>query len=354
LPTTSDPSQVTAPAEGPDRLRRLLTWLGDRWLTCWRRLPIRVLIVLFCAGLFVAGALGVARYASTYWLYRGFPAPRVPGTVVVHQHGRAQRVPVIPVSVRQITIRSRALGGYPDQVQVVLPPGYASHPTLRYPAFYLLIGSPGEPSNFLTIGQLGTAEAELVAAGRMRPLILVFPAGGRSFFADEEWVNGVHHGNAWETFVATDLVRTIDARFRVIARGDSRGLGGLSEGGYGALNIGLHHPGEFRVLQSWSGYMRALGYRGIFGDNQQLQRYDSPADTVGTVAPQLRDAGTYIWFYSGAKDPLRVQNLEFSAKLSALGIPHQFFIWPGTHNWAMWRALAPWALTSASEHLGHG
>jgi len=261
---------------------------------------------------------------------------------------------VISVSVRQITIRSHALGGYPDQVQVVLPPGYASHPTRRYPAFYLLIGSPGEPSNFLTIGQLGTAEAELVAAGRMRPLILVLPAGGRSFFADEEWVNGVHPGGAWETFVATDLVRTIEARFRVLARGDSRGLGGLSEGGYGALNIGLHHPGEFRVLQSWSGYTRALGYRAIFGHNRQLERYDSPADTIGTVAPRLRDAGTYIWFYSGTRDPLRAQNISFSAKLTALAVPHQFFLWPGTHNWAMWRALAPRALISASEHLGHG
>lgn len=354
MPTRSDPSQVPASAQEPVRLRRPLTWPGNRCLTCWCRRPCRVLIVLLCAGLFVAGALGADRYVSTYWLYRGFPAPRMPGTVVVHRHGHAQRVPVIPVSVRQITIRSNVLGGYPDQVQVVLPPGYASHPTRHYPAFYLLTGSPGEPSNFLTIGQLGTAEADLVAAGRMQPLILVFPAGGRSFFADEEWVNGVRPGNAWETFVATDLVRTIDGRFRVIARGDSRGLGGLSEGGYGALNIGLHHPGEFRVLESWSGYMRALGYLAIFGHNRQLQRYNSPADTVGAVAPQLRDASAYIWFYSGAKDPLRLQNILFSARLTALGIQHQFFTWPGTHNWAMWRALAPRALIAASEHLGHG
>ena len=30
------------------------------------------------------------------------------------------------------------------------------------------------------------------------------------------------------------------------------------EGGYGALNIGVHHPGEFAMLESWSGYERAL------------------------------------------------------------------------------------------------
>jgi glutamyl/glutaminyl-tRNA synthetase len=37
----------------------------------------------------------------------------------------------------------------------------------------------------------------------------------------------------------------------------ARALVGLSEGGYGALNIGLHHPGEFHVLESWSGYVVA-------------------------------------------------------------------------------------------------
>lgn len=218
---------------------------------CHRRL-IRAAIALLCMGLVVAGTLGVVRYVSTYWLYRGFAEPSLPRSVVVRRHGVARRVAVIPVSVRQITIVSRALGGYPDPVDVVLPPGYASHPGRRYPVLYLLEGSPGDPSNFLTVGEVGAAEAELVAADRMRPLILVVPAGGRSFFADEEWVNGIQPGNDWETFVASDLVNAIDARYRTIASGAWRGLVGLSEGGYGAMNIGLHHPGEFRLLESWS------------------------------------------------------------------------------------------------------
>jgi S-formylglutathione hydrolase FrmB len=67
----------------------------------------------------------------------------------------------------------------------------------------------------------------------------------------------VSPGNGWETFVTRDLVRAIDARYRTIPDGTARGLAGLSEGGYGALNIGLHHPGEFDLLESWSGYMIA-------------------------------------------------------------------------------------------------
>jgi len=315
---------------------------------------IRAAIALLCTGLVVAGTLGVIRYVSTYWLYRGFAQPILPRSVVVRRHGVTRRVAVIPASVHQITIVSRALGGYPDPVDVVLPPGYASHPSRRYPVLYLLDGSPGSPSNFVAIGEVADAEAELVAARRIQPLILVVPAGGRSFFADEEWANGIQPGNDWETFVARDLVNSVDARYRTVASGAWRGLAGLSEGGYGSLNIGLHHPGEFRLLESWSGYMHAEPIFAIYGHDQRLLRYNSPAHTVRAVAPQLRSDGTYIWFYSGTHDPLTPQNLAFRAQLTALSIPHHYFLWPGAHDWGMWRTLTPQALIVASEHLGHG
>jgi enterochelin esterase-like enzyme len=316
---------------------------------------VRAVIALLCLGLVVAGTLGVVRYVYTYWMYRGFAQPVLPSSVVVRQHGVARRVPVIPTSVQQITVASPAIGGYPDPVDVVLPPGYASHPSRRYPVLYLLAGSPGSPSNFLSIGQIDVAEAVLVAAGRMQPLILVLPAGGRSFFSDQEWANSLHPGNDWATFVAHDLVNSIDARYRTVASGAWRGLAGYSEGGFGALNIGLHHPGEFRLLQSWSGYVHAdRAELAVYGRDQRLLRYNSPALTVRAVAPQLRSHGTFIWFYSGTHDPLTPQNLAFRTQLTALGIPHHYFLWPGAHDWGMWRTLAPRALVVASEHLGHG
>jgi enterochelin esterase-like enzyme len=309
---------------------------------------------VLCAGLAVAGILGAARYVSTFWLYRGFPAPGLPHSVLVHRHGGARGVPVIPASVQQITVASRALADYRDPVDVVLPPGYAAHPRQRYPVLYLLHGFPGQPWNFLDIGGTADTEAELVAAGRMQPLILVMPTGARSYLDDEEWVNSVQPGNDWETFVARDLVRAIDARYRTITSGAGRGLAGLSEGGYAALNIGLHHPGEFRLLESWSGYMRADRLPALFDRSQRLLSYNSPEDTVLTVAPQLRAHGTYIWFFCGTSDYLVGQNRAFAAELTSLGVPHDYTIWPGSHNWKLWRTLLPEALITASEHLGHG
>ncbi len=319
----------------------------------WRRLAVASSAIVLTA-LVAAGVAGAVRYVETFWLYRGFPPPSAPQSIVVSGPGGAKQVPVVLPTVQSITVRSAALGGYPDQVYVVLPPGYASHPAQRYPVLYLLHGFPGEPEQFLNVGQVATTEATLIAAGRMKPMILVMPTGSRSLLADEEWANGVSRDNAWETFVARDLVTAIDTRYRTVPGGNGRGIAGLSEGGYGALNIGLHHPSEFGLLESWSGYMTADDIPVIFGRSPGTLAYNSPATWIRAVAPEVRARHTYIWFYCGASDPLAVQNRSFAAELRALGVAHRFFEVPGSHSWRLWRGQMPQALITASEWLSHG
>jgi S-formylglutathione hydrolase FrmB len=345
-----------------DRRERVLASLGDRlgrWSARWAwgagagRCLIAGLLV-FSAALAVGGTAGTIRYVGTFWLYRGFPAPSTAPSVAISGLGGTRHVRVVPALVESFSVASPALAGFRDRVYVVLPPGYAQHPRQRYPVLYLLHGFPGDPTNFLTIGGVAGTEATLIAAGRMKPVILVMPGGTRSFFADKEWANGVRPGNGWETFVARDLVHAVDARYRTISAGAARGIAGLSEGGYAALNIGVHHPGEFGALESWSGYMVADHKPAIFGSGPRLLRYNSPAHQVSLAAARLRAAGIYIWFYCGTSDELAAQNHNFSVKLTILGIAHHFFERPGTHTWRLWRELMPLALITASGHLSHG
>src|SRR5207302_956945 len=77
--------------------------------------------------------------------------------------------------------------------------------------------------------------------------------------------NGVTPGEDWATFVSRDVVDAIDTDYRTIASPAGRAIAGLSEGGYGAVNIALQYPNEFRVVESWSGYMRAAHDHSIFG-----------------------------------------------------------------------------------------
>src|SRR5207244_12514089 len=99
--------------------------MSARWLT-----PVAVVVL---ATFIAVGFVGVDRYGTNYWLYRGFPPPHDPAFVT--QRG----------SVEHISVASQALGGRSQQVYVYLPPGYPRHPAKRYPVLSLRHGLAGRP-----------------------------------------------------------------------------------------------------------------------------------------------------------------------------------------------------------------
>jgi enterochelin esterase-like enzyme len=298
-------------------------------------------VALACA--FVAvGFVGVDRYARNYWLYRGFPPPHDPAYVT--QAGTEEHI--------QVT--SAAIGGRSQDVYVYLPPGYAGHPTRRYPVLYLLHGFPGRPLAFMLTVRMGVVEDELVAKNLAQPMILVMPFGSTSTFTDKEWANGVGPGEDWATFVARDVVKAIDSQYRTIPDRSGRAIGGLSEGGYGALNIALQHPDEFGVVESWSGYESAARISSIFGRDGEDIALNSPALTLPGVARKLRREKTFIWFYTGRGDQDARENREFAADLQHLHVRHVFFEPSGGHNWALWRGEATAAYLAAARRLAGG
>jgi enterochelin esterase-like enzyme len=308
-----------------------------------RRLTARwvALAVVAAAAAFVAvGFVGIDRYGRNYWLYRGFPPPHDPAFVTVRG------------SVQHITVASDALGGRSQDVYVYLPPGYAQHPQTHYPVLYLLHGFPGRPLAFLLTVRMGVVEDELVARHEARPLILVLPFGSTGTFTDEEWANGVGPADGWATFVSRDVVHAIDTRYRTIAGRSGRAIGGLSEGGYGAINIAMQHPHEFSVVESWSGYEEAAHDHAIFGRALAGLERNSPLDRLRSTAPALRRLHTYFWFYTGTDDSLRHENEAFARALGKAHVAHHYLELAGGHNWALWRGMAWRAYLVAANRTG--
>ncbi len=167
--------------------------------------PGRTWATAAALGIFLAvGVFGAYRYVENYWAFRGFAPPHDAAFVKVH--GTPAR----------FAVASPALGGRRQPVDVYLPPGYRTHPQRRYPVAYLLHGFPGRPGAFLATVRMGVVEDDLVALHRVHPLILVMPFGSTGSFTDKEWANGIGKYEAWETFVARDVVRAVDARYRTI------------------------------------------------------------------------------------------------------------------------------------------
>ena len=226
--------------------------------------------------------------------------------------------------------------------RVVLPPGYATSGK-RYPVVYFLHGLPANGTAYEGNDWLIDS---IQLAG---PAILVMPQGARANDTDPEYLNW-GAGRKWETYIAEELPRYIDAHFRTIRARDGRAIIGLSAGGYGATILGLHHLGRFAAIESWSGYFQPTDPTGSY-----VLRREATASAVNlltTVKAQERRLPTFLGLYVGNGDPMfRDDNVRFNAQLNAAHIPHVFAIYPGGHRTTLWQAHATAWLRMALRRL---
>jgi enterochelin esterase-like enzyme len=297
------------------------------------------LLAFVVAAWAIAGVAGVYRYVHQYWLYRGFPAPRTPHAVPAG-------------STRVVHIWSEALHQRRAYL-VYTPPGYAAEAERgrRFPVLYLLHAPPGRPDGYFLAGAIGVRANELIAQHRIRPLLMVLPYGkSRLYGSDTEWANA--RAGRFMDFVL-DVVHDVDHRFATEADRRDRAIAGLSEGGYGALNIALHHLDAFSIAESWSGYFQQTPTQAFTGASPAFLRANSPVDEVPRLVPPIRRLGFRAWLYQGLSDPAPAQRLtQFGRRLAGAGAAVRFGFFPGAHDWGLWRAQVPRMLQAVSDWFG--
>ena len=156
-------------------------------------------------------------------------------------------------TVERITVHGKALegnleGNSPDRdVTVYLPPTYAADQARRFPVVYLLHGYGGRDDTFTErIANLAESANRLSPTQGFSDLIIVTP-DAYTLHKGSMYSSSPTIGD-WERFIAEDLVAAIDTRYRTFAGRMSRGIGGHSMGGYGALRIAMKRPDVFSSL----------------------------------------------------------------------------------------------------------
>jgi enterochelin esterase-like enzyme len=231
---------------------------------------------------------------------------------------------------------------------IVLPPDYSTS-SLRYPVIYFLHGLPAGPTAYQGVAWVGNAVQQTGMEA-----IVVIPQGTRRQNGDPEY-HDWGPGQNWESALAGDLPQYIDGTYRTIPERSGRAIIGLSAGGYGAAILDVHHPGEYAVMESWSGYFRPTDPTGAttldLGSDS-----DNAYASVFAQVPRLKRAftrnPTYFAFYVGKSDPTFVSdNVQLDALLRAAGVYHVFDLYPGGHDHALWQGHAVRWLTAALNHL---
>jgi enterochelin esterase-like enzyme len=294
------------------------------------------LLGLLAAAWVIAGAGGAYRYVHEYWLYRGFPAPRTPAGIAAGD-------------ARVVHFWSEAL--HQRQAYLVYtPPHYGAQAAegRRFPVLYLLHAPPGRPDGYFLAGAIGVRANALIAEHRIGPLIMVLPYGkSRRFGDDTEWANA--DAGPYMTFVL-DVVHDADRRFATVANRQGRVIAGLSEGGYGALNIALHHLRTFSGAESWSGYFRQTPTQSFIGASRAALLDNSPVVEVPRRARSIRRLGFRAWVYQGFSDAApAADEREFVRVLAHAGAAVHYGFFPGGHDWGLWRAQVPRMLVAAGH-----
>ena len=246
----------------------------------------------------------------------------------------------------------------PGRTWVYLPAGYSdpANAHRRYPVAYLLHGYPSSSYDWFGAGRLATSAALLQRQGLLRPMILVSPDVSGGTGRDTECLDSSVGGPRIETFLTRTVVATIDRRYRTLTDRSERVLGGVSAGGYCALNVGLHHQQEFGVLLGLMPY----GDPGrnaddvMFHGDPRLVRLNSPDQYVATM-PMRRSQAVFL--AAGLGDPVVVgATQDLARELAARGLYVGVRLDPAGygHTWREARREVPYALAFASAHLGRG
>jgi enterochelin esterase-like enzyme len=235
---------------------------------------------------------------------------------------------------------------------IYLPPSYDHALDRTYPVLFLLHGDGGRINDWAAIGL--QPKMDRAIANGMPEMIVVMPDGAGHFGDETDWANRADGTDPIEDQVL-DLVTYIDQTYRTQTDRSTRFIGGLSSGGFGALNIALHRPDLFSVAMSFSGFIAAddpEADAGVFGDDPVYVAQNSPA---ALLSSQAASGDIYYVLSGGQNDPYFQHRMaEFSAELDRLGIAHEFHVVPGGHDGNAWSAGLDFGLARVAAEIRAG
>jgi enterochelin esterase-like enzyme len=168
--------------------------------------------------------------------------------------------------VAEVTLDSTVLG-IEKSFYLYLPPEYESATDTRYPVLFLFRGHEKEWVNPREDSSRGGETVidvyeELLAAGEVGPMILVFPGISSddnsvpgmlvNMESPDSNVPGIGTGQ-FEDYFIQELIPYVDATYRTTADPSQRGVDGFSLGGFMATKIATEYPNLFGTVGAFDG-----------------------------------------------------------------------------------------------------
>ncbi|MBI4897551.1 MAG: hypothetical protein HY827_04200 [Actinobacteria bacterium] len=222
-----------------------------------------------------------------------------------------------PEIVREtLAIDSRALDRR-IKIAVLLPRGYAKD---QRRSLLVLLHGRGSTQEHLYDAALLKALAGL---GDRGPVVALPYGGEHSYWHDRADAD-------WGRYVSSEVIPAVRRRYGTDRRRVA--IGGVSMGGFGALDLARLHPGRFCAVGGhspalWQGGGESAA--GAFDDAADFARHD----VIGAARSDPDLFGdTKVWLDAGDADPFQPGVTALRTALRSSNADLTFHTWPGAHE----------------------
>ena len=204
----------------------------------------------------------------------------------------------------------------PLYYRIYLPPCFDAHSGVVYPVLILLHGQSYRADQWERLG-MGAAADALIAAGQVRPFVILLP---------EEWNTGiVQRESAYGRALVEELLPFVEAHYGLCRERACRAVGGLSRGAAWALDLAFEHPNLFSAVGAHS-------LAPYYGQETHIRQII--LSHPETVFPR-------VYLDTGRADRYRAEAISVEEMFTRLSVPHEWYFNEGLHDEAYWQAHVP-------------
>ena len=207
------------------------------------------------------------------------------------------------------------------RMMVWTPAGYEKSQE-KLPVLYLVHGGGDDETAWAGVGCAGNILDNLMADGKMQPMIVVMPNGS---IKTDKLMDEVP---LFEKDLVTSIIPYVENNYRVIADKEHRAMAGLSMGGMETMETILNDYDKFSYF--WvlsSGWFPA-----------EKDEFESYRQRLNQVAEGVRSGVRQLVFTQGGPEDIAYKNGLVTQKLfDKANIKYEFYESPGGHSWYVWR-----------------
>ena len=259
--------------------------------------------------------------------------------------------------IDQLSLKSQILNSE-RKYAIYLPSDY-DYSNREYPVLYLLHGAGDDHTGWIQFGEVKSIADKTNKEGLSTSMIIVMPdaqTGQKGYFndIDQKW--------NYEDFFFKEFIPFIEKKYRIKSEKRYRAIAGLSMGGGGSFIYALRHPDMFSSACPLSGYMGKLSYNEFYESNKEKLKkyrrekvfnYYSNHNALSIIQNQTDENLKSVRWYidCGDNDFLYEGNSLVHIALKKRGVPHEYRVHDGDHNWTYWRSALPEVLSFITEHF---